>query len=71
METYSLETTISNNGTLIIKGLPFKIGDKVKVIVQICEHKQEQDNLYPLRGTPFNYIKPFESVAGKEWEVLK
>lgn len=70
MQTYSVETTVSNDGTLTIKGLPFRAGDKVEVIVRSCERKQEPRERCPLRGKPIRYLDPFESVAQDDWNTL-
>ncbi len=71
METYWIETTISKDGTLSVKGLPFTEGEEVEVLVR--SRKQEQSkkqDKYPLRGLPINYTKPFDSVAENDWAVL-
>ncbi|HLO28250.1 MAG TPA: hypothetical protein VK249_03890 [Anaerolineales bacterium] len=34
METYRVKTTVSQDGKLSIKGLPFRAGEKVEVIVR-------------------------------------
>ncbi|MFQ5852248.1 MAG: hypothetical protein ACE5JU_16905 [Candidatus Binatia bacterium] len=71
MQTYRVETTVSNDGTLTIKGLPFRAGDKVEVIVRSREREREHRERYPLRGKPIRYISPFESVAEDDWGALK
>lgn len=70
MQIHRVETTIPSNRTLIIKGLPFKSGDKVEVIVRRQVPKQETGERYPLRGKPIQYTDPFESVAEDEWNAL-
>lgn len=69
MERHCVKTKISTDGTLVIKGLPFFPGDEVEVT--IVSHKHKSEKRYPLRGKPFRYDNPFESVAENEWEVLK
>ena len=71
MRKYRIETTISNDGTLTLKELPFRAGDKVEVIVYRRESEEERDVHYPLRGKPIRYIDPFGSVAENEWDVLR
>jgi hypothetical protein len=71
MQMYRVETTISNEGTLTIKGLPFQAGDKVEVIVCGHERKREGSERYPSRGKPIRYVDPFESVAEDDWDALK
>jgi hypothetical protein len=70
MQAYRVETTISQDGKLSIKGLPFRKGDAVEVIV-LPQKQTAAGNRYPLRGTSVKYEKPFDSVAGEDWDVLK
>jgi hypothetical protein len=70
MQAYRTETTISQDGKLSIKGLPFRKGDEVEVIVLI-QKRQTVNECYPLRGKPVIYHQPFEGVAEDEWETLK
>lgn len=71
METYQAEATVSQDGPLVIRGVPFKPGDKVKVIVLGRCPGTEDGKRYPLRGKPFRYLEPFESVAEDEWDALR
>ncbi len=71
MQIYRSETIISKDGSLSIKGLPFRSGDKVEVIVRPQYRKQKLNGRYPLRGKPITYIEPFESVAEDHWDALK
>ncbi len=69
MDAVRFKTIISQDGKLSIKGLPFRKGDKVEVVVRT--HKAEQTVRYPLRSKPFHYAKPFDSVAEDDWEAVK
>jgi hypothetical protein len=70
MQAYRTETTISQDGKLSIKGLPFRKGDTVEVIV--LTHKRKPiGECYPLRGKPVIYAKPYDSVGEEDWESLK
>jgi len=69
MQTYRVETKVSRNRTLTIKGLPFQVGEKVEVIVRRRERERERRGRYPLRGKPIRYLDPFGSVAGNDWEA--
>ena len=40
MQMCRVETTVSNDGTLTIKGLPFRAGDEAEVIVRSREREQ-------------------------------
>ncbi len=69
MQAYRTETTLSQDGKLSVKGLPFRKGDKVEVII-LTQEAQASSKRYPLRGKPFTYEKPFDSVAEDDWEAL-
>lgn len=69
MQTYHAETTISEGGTLTIKGLPFPPGQEVAVSVSPLELGDEQTKRYPLRGKPVRYDQPFAGVARDDWDV--
>ncbi len=70
MQTYRIETRISKEGSIYIKGLPFSKGEKVEILVRKREKNKGQNN-YPLRGKPIDYKKPFDSVAESDWDVVK
>lgn len=71
MQTYRIETIISPNRVLTVRGIPFRAGEKVEVIILSPRRKWERKELYPLRGKPIRYIAPFDSVAENEWQVLR
>ena len=71
MQTYHLETVISEEGVLNVKGLPIHRGDKVEVIVKTRTQQKNRKNPYPLRGKPILYEAPFDSVAENEWDAAK
>lgn len=70
MQTYRVEAVVSQDGVLAIRGVPFRAGDRVEVIILSQRRKRESGERYPLRGKPVHYIAPFESVAESEWDVL-
>jgi len=70
MQAYRTETTIDQDGKLSIKGLPFRKGDKVEVIIQTKNSKAISER-YPLRDKPVSYYRPFDSVVEDDWETLK
>ncbi|MEA3351765.1 MAG: hypothetical protein U9Q82_14200 [Chloroflexota bacterium] len=71
METFRIETTISKDGMISIKNLPFLAGDKVEILVHSRKRKKDDSQeRYPLRGLPIKYVKPFENVAINYWMVL-
>jgi len=71
MQDYIVETRVSSDGSLTIKGLPFQAGDEVEVIIRSHKHREGRGKCYPLRGKPIRYTDPFGSVAEKDWEALR
>ncbi|MFC2155337.1 hypothetical protein ACFLRB_02450 [Acidobacteriota bacterium] len=71
MQTYQVDTIISKEGILEIKGLPLHTGDRVAVTVTKQKSAGPKGNLYPLRGKPISYKAPYESVAEKDWELIE
>ncbi len=70
MQAYRTETIIAQDGKLSIKELPFRKGEVVEVIV-LSQKRKAQSTPYPLRGKPFAYDQPFDSVAAEDWEAQK
>jgi hypothetical protein len=70
MQVYRIETTLSKDGKLSIKGLPFRKGDSVEVIV-LSQSRKPTGERYPLRGKLISYNEPFTSVAEDDWDALK
>lgn len=68
MQAYRTETTLSQDGKLSVKGLPFRKGDKVEVII-LTQKAEPSPKHYPLRGKPFQDEKPFDSVAEEDWDA--
>lgn len=72
MGTYRIETTISKDGTISVKDLPFSEGEKVEVVVRKSKHEgAKNQEKYPLHGLPIRYSKPFDGVAENDWSVLE
>ncbi len=71
MQAYRVETVVSQNGILTIRGVPFRAGDKVEVIILSWHHKRKNGERYPLRGKRIRYTAPFDSVAEADWDVLQ
>jgi len=70
MGAYRVEATVCQDGSLVVRGLPFRPGEKVEVVV-LARRQKEGAERYPLRGKPVRYIAPFESVAEDEWSALQ
>jgi hypothetical protein len=80
MNAYKIETTLSEDGFLILKDLPFHMGDAVEVIIlgkslgqeEKAVAEQPEPGLSPLRGKVLYYEDPFEpAVPAEDWEVLQ
>jgi hypothetical protein len=67
MSTHRIETTLEEDGTLTLEGLPFHAGETVEVLVQ-PKATPHDNGAYPLRGTPVRFTGPFEPVDAEEWE---
>ena len=61
MESHRIETTLEQDGTVTLNGLPFHAGDTVEVTI-VPKAAQPKQNGYSLRGTPVTYEDPFEPV---------
>lgn len=71
MQTYRIESIVSSNRELTIRGVPFRAGERVEIIVVSIPHPSRNGNRYPLRGKPFQYAAPFEGVAENDWNALR
>jgi hypothetical protein len=79
MNAHKIEAILTEDGTLILQGLPFHAGDAVEVIILKAKTPQHQavspakpdTNFYPLRGKVIRYDDPTEPVALEDWEVLQ
>jgi hypothetical protein len=74
MQAFRVETTVSHDGSLTVRDLPFLQGEKVEVIVLPSSAKEvqliEETDLHPLRGLPVIYHDPFEPAAPEsDWDV--
>ena len=70
MEIYRIETTIAEDGSLAIRGLPFAAGEKVEVTIR-NQGVAPQAAKYPLRGLPIEYQDPFASAANGDWDAAQ
>ncbi len=64
------ETSVAQNGTIILNGLPFHEGEKVIVVVTTRPKNKAAQTSYPLRGLPVEYKYPNEPVAENDWSAL-
>jgi hypothetical protein len=79
MNAHKVQAVLTEDGTLMLQGLPFHAGDAVEVIIleaktskpQEALPSQSETNLYPMRGKLVRYDDPTEPVALSDWEVLQ
>jgi len=71
METYTVDTIMASNGSLMLKDLPFKEGDPVEVIIIALPKHMLAEEKYPLRGSVISYDDPYEPVAANDWEIAQ
>lgn len=64
MYAHRVDTTLNQEGTLVLTNLPFHAGEAVEVIVLPRINAVKS---YPLRGKPVAYDDPFEPVAQDDW----
>ena len=69
MQAHRAETTLSEDGVITLRDLPFRCGESVEVIVLSSSAAAPIGSRYPLRGTPFELIAPIDPVADADWEA--
>ncbi len=71
MEAHRIETTLMQDGTLVLDNLPFQAGEVVEVIILAQPARAIGHIPYALRGTPVRYDQPTEPVANGDWEAAQ
>lgn len=69
-ETFRTKTHVTKGGNLSLKGLPFRAGEAVEVIVRRGK-KGRRTAKYPLRGKALVYRDPFKGVAVNDWDAMQ
>ncbi len=69
MQAHRAEKTLSEDGIITLRDLPFRRGDTVEVIVLAFPTPRVNGLQYPLRGTPVTLVKPMEPVVESDWEA--
>lgn len=69
MQAHRAETTLSEDGVITLRDLPFRRGEAVEVIVLPFATATAAGARYPLRGTPVKLLAPTEPVAEADWEA--
>ena len=70
MDAYRIDTVVTEDRIVALHGVPFRAGDEIEVTIVKHPRRRTAQSRYPLRGTPFRYDSPFESVDEQEWEAL-
>ncbi|GEM_PF-1956477 len=71
MQAHRAETTLSEDGVITLRGIPFRRGESVEVIVLPFAADTASGPRYPLRGTPVTLVAPTEPVADADWEAVE
>lgn len=69
MQAHRAETTLSEDGVITLRDIPFRRGESVEVIVLPFPAVAASGSRYPLRGTPVTPLAPTEPVADADWEA--
>ena len=70
MQTHRAETTLSEDGVITSRDIPFRRGESVEVIVLPFSAVAASGSRYPLRGTPVTLLSPTEPVAEADWGAV-
>jgi hypothetical protein len=70
MIPYSVKKTISEEGVLLLEGLPYHTGEIVKVFI-LPQQEEVNNARVSLKGTVIYYDQPFAPVDVDEWETLQ
>lgn len=66
IKAHRIEATLTKNGTLTIKNLPFQAGDAVEIIILERHSRPLNSCPYPLSGTVIRYDDPLEPATPLE-----
>jgi hypothetical protein len=69
MLAHRVETTLQQDGKLLLDNLPFHAGEAVEIIILAVQRQAQPTPRYPLRGTAVHYDRPFEPVAQDDWDA--
>ncbi len=69
MQAHRTEATLSQDGVITLRDIPFRRGDSVEIIVLPFAPASASGSRFPLRGTPVTLLNPTEPVADAEWEA--
>ena len=64
MQAHRAETTLSEDGVIILRDTPFRRGESVEVIVLPFSTGEASGSLHPLWGTPVTLLSPTDDGFG-------
>jgi hypothetical protein len=68
---YRVRSRIPDDGTLVLKDLPFPAGEEVEIIVLSGAREEHAgEERYPLRGKPLRFEDPFSPLPESDWQAL-
>ena len=71
MDTYRVDRTLTEDGTITLDNLPFQAGDSVEIIIVPRSVPLNENGNHPLRGKVIHYNNPADPVAETDWEALQ
>ena len=73
MEAHRTQAVVGKDGSVVVRGVPFREGESVEIIVLSSERSEVLHNdRRPLRGSVRRYDRPFESAAEDDnWDALR
>jgi hypothetical protein len=70
MKAHRVETTVSGDGSVTVKGVPFKKGEEVEVIILPRHLEAASSDRGSLKGSVRRYERPFEpAVDQNDWDA--
>lgn len=70
MQAHRAETTLSEDGVVTLRDIPFRRGEAVEIIILPFTPPAPSASRYSLRGTPVTFVDPTEPVANADWEAV-
>jgi hypothetical protein len=70
MNAHRVEAILEQDGTLILKDLPFRAGEKIEVVLRPMTPAVNSNGPYPLTRKPAQDVEPNEEVETEEWNAL-
>lgn len=60
---HRVETTLQQDGQLLLDNLPFHAGEAVEMVILLAPARAQPQHRYQLRGAPVRYDRPFAPLA--------